>query len=315
MATIEENLFTWRDIEVRSDLDRFYLVRDFLPDEQLVQYLETMRGQGRDDYPVVAMWNAVLAGVVFQHPSIEALTRELGRNPALLEACGFDALPIQRKPVAQMVRDERTGRMTVTHPAPEAPHYAVPGGWNFSRFLANVIELEECLGLVTGMIATLREQLMDVLPDFGRHLGYDGKAVESHSTGRTCRATGETSDLDADWGKHETVGIDARTGKPWKKIKSWFGYGVHLIADTEYEIPVAVHLTPASTSEQTELRELIRETFAQAPELAERCDDFSADRGLDSAETKALLWDDYDIRATCAVTQKPQPVVVEMCSQ
>ena len=296
MATIEENLFTWRDIEARSDLDRFYLVRDFLPDEQLVQYLETMRGQGRDDYPVVAMWNAVLAGVVFQHPSIEALIRELGRNPALLEACGFDALPIQRKPVAQMVRDERTGRMTVRHPAPEAPRYAVPGGWNFSRFLAKVIELEECLGLVTGMIATLREQLMDVLPDFGRHLGYDGKAVESHSTGRTCRATGETSDPDADWGKHETAGIDARTGKPWKKIKSWFGYGVHLIADTEYEIPVAVHLTPASTSEQTELRDMIRETFAQAPELADRCDDFSGDRGLDSAETKALLWDDYDIR-------------------
>ena len=311
MATIEENLFTWRDIEARSDLDRFYLVRDFLPDEQLVQYLETMRGQGRDDYPVVAMWNAVLAGVVFQHPSIEALIRELGRNPALLEACGFDALPIQRKPVAQMVRDERTGRMTVRHPAPEAPRYAVPGGWNFSRFLANVIELEECLGLVTGMIATLREQLMDVLPDFGRHLGYDGKAVESHSTGRTCRATGETSDPDADWGKHETAGINARTGKPWKKIKSWFGYGVHLIADTEYEIPVAVHLTPASTSEQTELRDMIRETFAQAPELADRCDDFSGDRGLDSAETKALLWDDYAPSSTpvsCGATKNSTPI-------
>ena len=81
MAPIEKNLFTWRDIEARSDLERFYLVRDHLPDEQLMQYLETMRGQGRDDYPVAAMWNVVLAGVVFQHPSIDALIRELGRNP------------------------------------------------------------------------------------------------------------------------------------------------------------------------------------------------------------------------------------------
>ena len=71
---------------------------------------------------------------------------------------------------------------------------------------------------------------------------------------------------------------------------------MHLIADTAYEIPVAVHLTPASASEQVELREMIGETFAQEPELAERCRDFSADRGLDSARTKALLWDDYAIR-------------------
>ena len=72
----------------------------------------------------------------------------------------------------------------------------------------------------------------------GCHLGYDGKAIDSHSTGRVSRTTGATSDPDADWGKHATSGVDA-SGKPWKKIKSWFGYGVHLIADTQYEIPAA----------------------------------------------------------------------------
>ncbi len=69
-----------------------------------------------------------------------------------------------------------------------------------------------------------------------------------------------------------------------------------LIADTQYEIPVAMHLTPASHSEHTELRAMIRERFTQSPELATRCDDFSADRGLDSAATKTLLWDEYRIR-------------------
>jgi hypothetical protein len=181
MAAIEPSLFTWRDVEARSDLDRFYLVRDHLPDGQWVQYLEVMRGQGRDDYPVAAMWNAVLAGVVFQHPSIEALIRELGRHPALLQACGFEVWPIRKKPLAQVVRDALTGQMTVRYSAPEEPHYAVPDSGNFSRFLANVIELEETLGLVTGMIATLRGQLMEALPDFGCHLGYDGKAIESYS--------------------------------------------------------------------------------------------------------------------------------------
>jgi hypothetical protein len=296
MATIEPRLFSWQDVEARSDLDRFYLVRDHLPDAQIVKYLEVMRGNGRDDFPVRAMWNAVIAGVVFQHPSIEALIRELARNPALLQACGFEVLPRQNKPLAELARDNLTGAMRVVWTPSQEPAFAVPGSWNFSRFLANLIELEETLGLVTAMIATLRRQLMEELPDFGRHLGYDGKAIESHSSGRVNRASGETSDPDADWGKHETTGIDARTGKPWKKIKSWFGYGLHLIADTHYEIPVAVHVTAASASEQIELRAMIGETFEEEPELAERCADFSADRGLDSAQTKALLWDEYAIR-------------------
>jgi hypothetical protein len=146
------------------------------------------------------------------------------------------------------------------------------------------------------MIPALRGQLMEELPDFGHHLGYDGKAVESHSTGQVNRQSGETSDPDADWGKHETAGVDGRTGKQWTKVKSWFGYGLHLIADTQYEIPVAFHLTPASHSEQVQLRAMIGELMDETPELAERCRDFSADRGLDSGETKALLWDAHRIR-------------------
>jgi hypothetical protein len=55
MATIEPTLFSWQDVEARSDLDRFVLVRDYLPDEQMIPYLEVMRGKGRDDFPVRAM--------------------------------------------------------------------------------------------------------------------------------------------------------------------------------------------------------------------------------------------------------------------
>jgi hypothetical protein len=41
---------------------------------------------------------------------------------------------------------------------------------------------------------------------------------------------------------------------------------------------------------------MIHEVFEETPQLAERCEDFSADRGLDSAETKALLFDQYGIK-------------------
>ena len=39
----------------------------------------------------------------------------------------------------------------------------------------------------------------------------------------------------------------------YKQIKQWFGYGLHLIAGTHYEIPVAFEVTPDSASEHVEL--------------------------------------------------------------
>jgi len=295
-AMTQTNLFSWDAIEARSDLDRLKLVVDHLPDERLVQYLEVMRAHGRDDYPVRAMWNALLASIVFQHQSLESLLREFARNPSLMDACGFDPLPIQRKPKPRVITDPETGVARIEFPPTPEPVRAVPASWNVSRFLANVIELEETLGMISEMTVVLREQLMAVLPDFGEHLGFDGTDIASHSTGQKARTSGRTSDPDADWGYHETRGVDARTGKAWNKIKRWFGYGLHLIADTRYEIPVAFQLTPASVSEQPTLRAMIRALLRETPQLAQRCQDFSADRGLDSAETKTLLWDDYRIR-------------------
>ena len=171
-----------------------------------------------------------------------------------------------------------------------------PDACNFSRFLRVVVELEEERGMIAAMIRTMREQLMEEADDFGEFLGYDGKAMESHSTGARNRVTGKTSDADADWGKHETHGIHAKTGKPWKKIKSWFGYRVHTIADTQYEIPVAASVTRASVSEVKELERLSERLFEETPALAERCKEFSADRGLDSGPLKATLWDRHRIR-------------------
>ena len=106
----------------------------------------------------------------------------------------------------------------------------------------------------------------------------------------------DASDPDADWGKHETSGVNARTGKIWKKVKSWFGYGLHLIADTHYELPVAFEVTRASDSEVKMLPKMLETLFAKAPQMADRCDDFSADRGLDNAPQKKQLWDKWTIR-------------------
>ena len=55
--------------------------------------LEKERGPGRDDYPVRGTWNAVLAGVVYEHKSMESLRRELLRNAHLRDMCGLSRVP------------------------------------------------------------------------------------------------------------------------------------------------------------------------------------------------------------------------------
>ena len=91
MAIIpQKQLFGWREVDELGDLQRLLLVLNYLPDEELMKKLEQERGRGRDDYPIRAVWNSILAGVVYQHPSIESLRRELKRNAQLREVCGFD---------------------------------------------------------------------------------------------------------------------------------------------------------------------------------------------------------------------------------
>ncbi|MCY4319262.1 MAG: hypothetical protein OXE76_08765 [Alphaproteobacteria bacterium] len=119
--------------------------------------------------------------MVFQHASVQSLLRAL----ALLEICGFDPLPYQSGPVTAL----RVG-LLVQDPAPLRS--TAPGHWNFSRFLARVVQLEGEQGLVSTMVESLRTALFAALPGFGRHLGYDGKAIASHSTGRVGKDGGKT---------------------------------------------------------------------------------------------------------------------------
>ena len=74
MAIIPQmSLFSWEDIEDLGDLKRLKLVIEHLPDEELMITLEKQRKNGRHDYPIRAIWNTILARIVFEHKSIESL--------------------------------------------------------------------------------------------------------------------------------------------------------------------------------------------------------------------------------------------------
>jgi hypothetical protein len=70
----ETTLFEWTDYENSDDLDRLDLVLGTVPDEDLMQVLERERGpSGVDKYPIRAVWNSFIAGVVYEHDTIESL--------------------------------------------------------------------------------------------------------------------------------------------------------------------------------------------------------------------------------------------------
>ena len=144
------------------------------------------------------------------HNSIELLIRELNRNLTLFAVCGFNPLPMQGRGRYAV---EPGSAQVVINPLPRRP---APGSSNFFRFLSNVVKLEKERGLISKMIESRSEELMRLCPDFGENLGYDGKAVRSNSTGLVSRQTGMTSDPEADWGRHETSGVDFTVGRPEK---------------------------------------------------------------------------------------------------
>ena len=120
---------------------------DHLPDQGILAALQKMRGRRRNDFPAPAMWRAPIAGVVLQHPTAAALLRELRRNPALLQLCGFEALPRQSAPVVQVRRNPETGRMERTV-KPSPMRSTVPNAWAFPKFMAKVVRLERMRSLV-----------------------------------------------------------------------------------------------------------------------------------------------------------------------
>jgi hypothetical protein len=265
MATISQKpLFGWDQIEALGDLKRLQLVLENLPDEPLVRALEQERNRGRDRYPIRPMWNALIAGVVFQHPTVEALLRELRRNAQLRQVCGFEVLRVLK---------------------------AVPNSWAFSRFLANVMRH---LPLIEQMFHTLVDQLTELLPGFGASLAIDGKALASFAPGKSEKEHPDgRGDSDGEWGIHEYSGTHA-DGMAWKTVKKWFGYAIHLLVDSQYELPVGFTVTRANASEVVEGHKLLEQQVEKHPQIVERCQEVAADRAYDDGKLIRKVWEEWE---------------------
>ncbi|HHY66599.1 MAG TPA: transposase [Alicyclobacillus sp.] len=261
MAIIPQlELFSWEEIEPLGDLERLRLVLEHLPDEALMAQLEKSRGHGRDDYPVRAMWNSVLAGIVFQHPTIESLRRELSRNGQLRSMCGLHAVP-------SAAAYTRFLRSLMTH-----------GSW------------------IETMFDELVKALSEELPEFGRRLAMDSKAIASWAS-RPSKEKKEDGrrDLDAEYGAKTYRGT-RQDGTIWENVVRWFGYKLHLVVDAQYELPVAYTVTKGSRSDVKEGHVLLDELEKRHPEMLKKAEVLTADRGYDDSKLLSRCWDEYGIK-------------------
>jgi len=178
MAIIQQiELFSWKDVENLGDLEKLKLVFERLPDEYLMIQLKKLRGKGRNKYPIRPMWNSILAGIVYQHCSIESLRRELQRNAQLRELCGFDVFQ---------------------------GNLAVPSSLAYSRFLKSLFKHEN---EIDTMFSDLIDQAYKTLPDFGKNLDIDSKAISSLANRLSSKPTDGRRDTDANFGKKTYRGV------------------------------------------------------------------------------------------------------------
>ncbi len=262
MAIIpQQRLFGWEEIQTLGDLERLRLVLRYMPDENLMRTLERKRGNGRDDYPIRAMWNSLLAGIVYEHERTEQLRRELARNGQLRALCGFDS--------------------------------QVPPAYVYSRFFKILFAHE---AMVNDIFDNLVKQLKEILPDFGKRLAIDSKSISSFAKHKNKNQEPDgRRDTDADYGKKRYTGID-KEGKAWEKVISWFGYKLHLIVDAAYELPVLFSVSKASVPDINEGRKLIEELEHRQPDIIEACQKLTADKGYDDTKFITNLWDNHQIK-------------------
>ena len=152
--------------------------------------------------------------------------------------------------------------------------HVLPGRRTFNRFIRTLSRhhemVEACSAGVTGRLRAL-------LPDLGQEVAVDSTVVRSHSNPNRRRI----SDPEASWtAKNSTRAKEG--GKEWH-----WGYKVHMVAYTNYGLPLAQITTTAKRNDSPWLPVVMDKARAALPWL--QSDAAIADRGYDAASNHHYL--------------------------
>ncbi len=111
----------------------------------------------------------------------------------------------------------------------------IPTKYAYSRFVGKLARSKNVV-MVKNIMRSLTRSLYETLPDFGKSVAIDSTDIRAWSNG----AKKPVSDPDATW----AAKLDTASKK-----KFYYGYKVHILADTQYELPVAAQVTTGSASD------------------------------------------------------------------
>jgi hypothetical protein len=235
-------------------LGRIAQVIEALEAERLLSVLGGERGpNGRDDYPNRALWHCLVAFGCLGLRTVPEGLRYLELSESLQRLCGIES------------RKELPSKHAL---------------YRFERRLAGHLDLQ------AEMFAKLVRRLAEVLPGFGERLATDSTKVHSLANGKKPAA-----DSDASWKKYEHRYTD-ETGTPKKSVVKWFGYKLHLVVDSVYELPIAALLTTAKDNDAPHFAALWEKAKENLPDLEGRAKSNALDKGYDDGAVHRRLWVD-----------------------
>ncbi len=189
--------------------------------------------RGPKGHDPAILWRCYATYYYLGVESVSALVRLLHDNPFIALACGINA--------------------------PEA----VPSQPTFSRFGTKLARAKYSLA-VKNVLRSLTRRMYATLPDFGKSVAIDATDIKGWSNaakkgvkmaaaprraGRPARPR-RVSDPDAGWCvKRGTNGLK----------KYVWGYKVHILADTTYELPMAVNVTAGNVADVKKAPALLQE--------------------------------------------------------
>jgi IS5 family transposase len=245
---VQPPLLSYNEFFQLDQHDRLLLVLETINAEALLKTLDVEHQRGPTEYRARSLWSILIAGVVYQIPSVPELRRHLATNPYLRFLCGISP---------QKIPSEST----------------------FSRFLGRLVKHED---LLQACIDDLVRRFAVLAPGFGEQDAADSTDVLAYARGKKEGA----ADPDARWGVKgcQEGNSKGKGGRSFTKDGKyhWFGYKLHLLVDAKYEIPIAFQVTAANESDTKYFEPLLKERDRLLPEV--RLKWAVADAGYDSKD-------------------------------
>lgn len=223
---------------------------------------------GADGYDPVSLFKALLLIYLGEADSERTVAKKLSFDSRAIYLCGFD-------------------------------YYKTPTHATFHYFRKRLDDdtFFEILHNLVAQAITLKLISGSVTPVDATHLwAYSNKFGK-----KTCDCKGKChhkpsySDKDADWG-HKS------------KNYSFFGYKVHLLVDASSQLPIYLTLTPASSSDTSQLKPLVSSALDKHKNL--KIEKLPADKAYDCLDNYAFLIDEYSIEPFIPLKNYKNPVSI-----